>query len=476
MIILGGCQNVGPIAIDQGRDRYNNIIHSTAKQQTFANIIRVKNHEPTLFMDVSEVDATTTFAGTVTGGLANIGAKPGTSGGTLAGQTGAVAGGVTYSESPLIRYTPLLGQPLVAQLATSVSPDALASLYDSNWGVAPVLDFATAYMTLDFDETYGALNAIAELDRDSRVELVAEKSDVTKSKDSTKTTPLQKGQPANVTLQVTNKAASPGGTDALVIYYMPYHPHEKHHASKENYYEDALWSRLRTLYAGTQAVPTLSDDAKCPSGSCPKVALDPNKIELRTTPVAAANMASRHLISGAPLMRTYSALGILKNATEQPQPRIAFVTPDLYWNIRSLPWNNLKTNSGLTFYTLLAKYENEGDEKSEDPNVDKTISDWLWNKQSQFVYLPKNRHISDDEYVKVNQRLGHLRRYILVIMSNNPPVDAYVAHFDQGTWYYIDRDDTISQKNFDLISLFLTMMAVPPTTQPLTPAISVGGG
>jgi hypothetical protein len=63
---------VGPIAIDQGRARYNNIIQSTAKEQTFANIVRVYHHEPTAFMDVTEVDATTTLAGSANGVLTNI--------------------------------------------------------------------------------------------------------------------------------------------------------------------------------------------------------------------------------------------------------------------------------------------------------------------------------------------------------------------------------------------------------------------
>jgi hypothetical protein len=33
----------------------------------------------------------------------------------------------------------------------------------------------------------------------------------------------------------------------------------------------------------------------------------------------------------------------------------------------------------------------------------------------------------------------------------------------------------VSQKNFDLISLFLTMMAVPSATTPISPTIAVGG-
>ena len=99
--LVSGCQYVGPIAIDQGRDRYNGIIQATSKEQTLSNIIRVRNREPTSFMDVSEVDATTTFSSNVSGGLSSIGAvgnPKSTNAGTIAGQVGAVSGGVTYSD------------------------------------------------------------------------------------------------------------------------------------------------------------------------------------------------------------------------------------------------------------------------------------------------------------------------------------------------------------------------------------------
>ena len=141
--LSGGCQSVGPIAIDQGRERYNHIIQETSKQQTFANIIRVYRHDPTTFMDVTEVDASTTVSGSVSGGLTNMGATPGirsTTAGTISGQIGNVGGGVTYTEAPLIRYQPLLGQALVGQLATPVSPDAMASLYDSKLGYYSVVE------------------------------------------------------------------------------------------------------------------------------------------------------------------------------------------------------------------------------------------------------------------------------------------------------------------------------------------------
>jgi hypothetical protein len=68
-----------------------------------------------------------------------------------------------------------------------------------------------------------------------------------------------------------------------------------------------------------------------------------------------------------------------------------------------------------------------------------------------------------------------LRRYILVIVDDHPPANAYVVDADLGKWYYIAGDDEISQKNFNLISLFLTMMATPSALPPLSPVINVGG-
>ena len=93
------------------------------------------------------------------------------------------------------------------------------------------------------------------------------------------------------------------------------------------------------------------------------------------------------------------------------------------------------------------------------------------------MYEPRGRDDADHtDFIKGNERLGRLRRYILIIHDEAPPSNAYVSHFDHGEWYYIAAEDEISQKNFDLVTLFLTMMAIPSGTAPLTPSISVGGG
>ncbi len=486
--LVSGCQYVGPIAIDQGRDRYNGVIQATSKEQTFSNIIRVRNHEPTSFMDVSEVDATTTLSGNVAGGVTNIGAgaNPKTTAGTFAGQVGAVSGGAVYTEQPLIRYTPLLGQALVAQMVTPVSADALADLFDSGWNITPLLDLGAAYLTPDISEFYPVLNIISELYADRALAVAAAKSDLTKEQDATKS-----GQ--------ATKTSGGGNNDTLTIYLHPLHSYGSRIRLKHNARHLQLWIRLLWLYFGTQPKFTPKDAPWCPqiglssqseselrawafgsrvlldrSGLDPDHVLKclPNFVELRTKPVPAAKALSDGLISSAPLLKTSSALGILKAATERPTPKIEFVTPERYREITSYPWTKELDSSSV--YTLLPQSEDPADNPGVPEQINRDVSKWIENGQNLYVYDAKPGSI--DDYLARNYRLGTLRRYILIIMDDHAPGNAYVSHFDHGTWYYIDAADQISQRNFDLISLFLTMMAIPSALPPISPTISVGGG
>ncbi len=494
---------MGPLAIDLGRDRYNSIIQSTSKVQTLSNVVRVYNHEPITVMDVTEVDAAQSVTGGVSGGISNIGAlwNPKTTAGTAAGRVGAVSGNAQYSEIPTIRYQPLLGQALVAQLVTPVSADALGLLYDSSWSVSPLLDLSSAYLTHDYSEFHAALNIISELHSAGALQLIAGKSDLTKAQGPSGK-PASQGSSGTITLEVANKPAGNGANDALDIYLQPNHRHKSRDDLDEKRREMQLWARLLWLYNGTQPKFTPQNPARCAQigvsinpGSLRRLDLSlrsdrrfnleevrnclPNFVELRMASMQPQRARSEGLISGAPLMRTYSALGILKNATERPHPKIAFVGRDVYDRIRSYPWNQESDQS--SFYTLLPETENPLDnpwrrgKEAQEAKIDQDVSDWIQGPGNDlFVYEPAT-NISDEDYIRGNRRLGLLRRYILIVVDDVPPANAYVAHESQGKWYYIDGNDAISQRNFDLVSLFLTMMAIPSAVPPLSPAINVGG-
>ena len=156
-----GCDHVGPPTLEQSRVDYNQVIQETSKSQTFLNIIRVYNFEPTTFMDVSEVDVglqwqnsisatamlpqAKTGSGSVavsTGG-SNNGQIVSTSGIPLfTGHDFGLTGGLQFQVTPTIRYQPLLGQPLIAQTATPITVYSLQSTLQSEWPLAAVFPFA----------------------------------------------------------------------------------------------------------------------------------------------------------------------------------------------------------------------------------------------------------------------------------------------------------------------------------------------
>jgi hypothetical protein len=98
---LSACQVVGPSSIQAG----------TSKEETFANIVRVYDREPTTFVDVNQVSATVQFQGVAPGGVTNIGLT----------EPGGANLSLQYQKRPRVQYQPLSGAALIAQLATPIA-------------------------------------------------------------------------------------------------------------------------------------------------------------------------------------------------------------------------------------------------------------------------------------------------------------------------------------------------------------------
>jgi len=469
--LCGGCQTVGPVTIDAGRDRYNSVIQSTAKVQKIANIIRVKYNEPMSFMDVTEVDTGTSVTGTATGTVAGIGPAKGTT-----SQLGTISSGVTYAENPTIRYIPLTGQGLVAQLLQPLSPDALVNLLGSDWEPNQTLELTLHYMTPDLSISPAVTNIVERLYSNGRhVTFAATKSDLTPVQQSSTAAQPQAG--ATGGKNSNNKTEN----DSITLYF-----HWTLLDKGTN--RDALhnWIRLLFFYYDTQVnlppkncAPVSKNELRARdlamNRDVPQTTLDgwerclPHSIELRTVPAQSDKAQDKNLLSETPQLRMYSAAGILKSAVGTGQQLILFVPPDKYNTIHNHAWNARKT---LSFYQLLPEDANL-DLSNDSPKTRSELINVIEHGNSYDLYDPPQGTADVTDFLHVNEYFLGLRCYILIIMDDHPPKNPYVTYFYQGKWYYIAAEDTISQKNFDLISQLLTMMAVPPTTQQLTPTISV---
>jgi hypothetical protein len=198
---LCACTFAGPQSIENGREKYNDIIQTTSKDQVFANIVRVYKNEPTLFVDVTEVDASMTLTGTSSLGFADL---FGPQRGKTLGVNGTLNGGATYSESPTVRYFPLAGQALVQQLASPITPQSLVYLFGSDWPLISILSFTTDRLTPGFDDYSAAVNALAELDDLGAIDLLA-----TVSNDAGEIANAGKNAPPPDTLVIAMSDAAP---------------------------------------------------------------------------------------------------------------------------------------------------------------------------------------------------------------------------------------------------------------------------
>jgi hypothetical protein len=128
--------------------------HCSRKEQTFADIVRVYDHEPTSFVDVNQVSATVQFQGIAMGGVTNIGLT----------KAGSANLSLQYQESPTIQYQPLSGAALIAQLATPITIESLGNLFNSDWPLASILTLTVDRLSPGFLDYYAAINALIALD------------------------------------------------------------------------------------------------------------------------------------------------------------------------------------------------------------------------------------------------------------------------------------------------------------------------
>lgn len=433
-----GCELVGPSTIRNGRIDYNGVIQRTNQQQTFVNLVRIYNRQPTTFVDITEVDAAVTAQASVTGGAGGIGAGLRNTG----GQVGSVTGTLGYTESPTIRYQPLLGQALVSQLATPVSIENLSNLINSGWQPYVVLGLVCERVTLD-DPDYreAALEDMQNLWYDSALVISTGKAQTNKPPGGANGNSAAENTGAEngiVSVQVNqNQTNSSDGAasqaDSLVLF-------ANKSLLEKNKLDKRRWQRLWDIYQSTQD-PKNKDNYEIVLRTTPaqptpapkpltSPAASPSPTDVHTGPDADKGGSNPgkgpvNPDSGpanlSPVIQTRSALGVLRVAIDRiykPRNSVAFVTPDDY-----------KCSQ----------------------------------KNGYYHWLPTDP-----------QHTGHY--FLLIVYSQTPPPPgAYVSYFDRSTrtYYYIVGNDMLSQEAFLLFNLILTIQAV-AGTPPLTPTISVG--
>lgn len=131
LVVLTGCNTVGPRTIEGARYNYNEAIVQSRDQQLLLNLVRLKYRDTPLFLEVTSVSTQYTFS--VDAGVGGISLDDG-------GITnGALDAGIGYTEKPTVQYSPLQGKQFVSQMLKPIPLEALLLLGQSGWSLERIL-------------------------------------------------------------------------------------------------------------------------------------------------------------------------------------------------------------------------------------------------------------------------------------------------------------------------------------------------
>ncbi len=132
---LTGCSSIGPRTVPADRADYADAIGDAWMRQTLLNIVKLRYHEPPIFVDVGSIIAGYSVERTA-GGYVNLPS----SGSSLLN----LNGNVRFTDRPTITYTPMTGGAFMRGLLQPISPAELLFTIQSGWDASPIFTSAVA--------------------------------------------------------------------------------------------------------------------------------------------------------------------------------------------------------------------------------------------------------------------------------------------------------------------------------------------
>ncbi len=120
LLLLAGCQMLGPTALRMGRGAYNDVIAHTGSEQTLGLIVRLRYSDPIGLLTVSSVTAGLKFSAEARG---EVGFGPHRN---YDGNLIPFSAGIGYEDSPTISYAPVNAQAFLREWLTPFTMETFA--------------------------------------------------------------------------------------------------------------------------------------------------------------------------------------------------------------------------------------------------------------------------------------------------------------------------------------------------------------
>jgi hypothetical protein len=131
------------------------------------------------------------------------------------------------------------------------------------------------------------------------------------------------------------------------------------------------------------------------------------------------------------------------------------------------------------FYTLLPTVYHpsvfgHGGEPTELTETEREVAGVISQRDRSLVTMNTDKAVLNPQELRAESDLVNARKFMLIAVSDTPPVSAFASVNHGGKWYYIFDDDEVSKRTLALIVQINTTQAIPSQSAPLTPTISVG--
>jgi hypothetical protein len=133
LLLLAGCQSVGPKTVARDRFDYSEAITDSWKRQTLLNIVKLRYLDPPIWVDVGQIVSGYTIE---TGGSVGVEVPEG---GSIAGTKLNLGGSGKFTDRPTITYTPLTGAKFINGLMTPIPPSTLFHSIAAGWPADAIL-------------------------------------------------------------------------------------------------------------------------------------------------------------------------------------------------------------------------------------------------------------------------------------------------------------------------------------------------
>lgn len=131
LVALAGCRsNLGSRTVQPARQHYSTALSHSWNEHLLLNLVRLRYRDTLQFLTVNSVVTQYSYEAS---GSAALGFD------FEGGSDGALGGGLAYSESPTISYSPLGGEEFVKRMLSPLPPEGLMLLANSGWSIERLL-------------------------------------------------------------------------------------------------------------------------------------------------------------------------------------------------------------------------------------------------------------------------------------------------------------------------------------------------